>query len=226
MEPQDATEYKKIHRSENLIVLPEDNRGLVFSRNYILNYARSLGFKSIWMIDDDLRALYENVKGRTVKLPPESSNVVLSHAEALIRLQDNVGQGSLQYSQFGFGIKPDISLNTRCDVCVFIDLEKTNGIFYRPEFLLKEDRDFTMQIIASGLKTIRVNKYSFHCPTNGSNRGGLKPVYDLKLPEIESCQTMESTWGKEICTTYTRTNGGKLRYDVRINWKRLSVLST
>lgn len=52
IEPQEENEA--IERDYDFIVLPEDNKGISYSRNYILNYVRKCNYEYICMIDDDI----------------------------------------------------------------------------------------------------------------------------------------------------------------------------
>ena len=52
IEPQDYEEYVKKH--SNLLILNRNNQGISYVRQSIINYAKSLNQKYIWMIDDDI----------------------------------------------------------------------------------------------------------------------------------------------------------------------------
>ena len=82
----------------------------------------------------------------------------------------------------------------------------------------KEDRDFAMQVIQNGLKTARNTLFSFSCPANGSNKGGLKEIfYDLGK-ELQCCKNMVDLWGQDICQHYVKPDG---RNDVKIHWNKI-----
>ena len=69
--------------------------------------------------------------------------------------------------------------NGYCDVCVAIHAARAKRCTFRDACDLKLDRDFTLQVLAAGYETLRITQYSFACPKNGSNAGGLAPVYAI-----------------------------------------------
>ena len=99
-------------------------------------------------------------------------------------------------------------------------MEKTKNVWYDEEVQLKEDRDFTMECLYRGHKTRRYNTFCITCPSNGSNDGGLKPIYSQSGRELEVCKRMVKKWGESICNIQTKPSG---RTDLKINWKNLNA---
>lgn len=212
VEPQDYETYQDAGYKDNLIILPENNRGLAYSRNFILNLARNSKYSWFWMLDDDITNFYETIDNKTKITNPTNA---LSIAEDVLTKQKGIGQLGLEYQQFAWSQKKDFAVNSYCDVCVCINVQATKKINYREEVLLKEDRDFTLQILSKGYQTLRVSKSAFSCPKNGSNKGGLFDIYQSdreKLSVLKMCEL----WGSSICTPQTKADG---RFDVKINWK-------
>lgn len=54
VEPQDKKSYENKWGEENILVLPENNKGLCYVRNFIIKYSRSIGEKKHWQLDDDI----------------------------------------------------------------------------------------------------------------------------------------------------------------------------
>jgi hypothetical protein len=167
------------------------------------------------MLDDDLKFFYEIVDRKTVKIDPHAA---LEKAEALIKYIPNLAQASLDYTQFAWSASKEIKLNSYCDCCVYINTKLASAAKYRSEIELKEDRDFSMQLLAAGFNTARISKYAFHSPKNGSNNGGLKKLYDIPGKEEEVCHKVVNIWGEKFCTVQKKKNG---RTDLKINWKGL-----
>ena len=215
VEPNEEEIYRRYNPEATILVLPENDRGIAYARNHILKIARQRRLGFFWMLDDDIYGFYERADKKSRKI---SACEALIGAEEIINATPNIAQASLEYTQFAWCQSQPFSLNKRCDVATCINAFLTREISYREKFNLKEDRDFTMQVLSSGLKTMRVNKYSFDCPANGSNSGGLKAQYDLGWPETKACQYMEEYWGPKICRIVKKKSG---RTDLRIKWGAL-----
>jgi TET-associated glycosyltransferase-like protein len=53
LEPQDFEAYRKAGHA-SIVVLPENDKGIAYARQAILDYAIQNGDKWFWMIDDDV----------------------------------------------------------------------------------------------------------------------------------------------------------------------------
>jgi len=219
VEPQEVDEYLaemgdwQSPRDEwpKLTVLPKSNQGIAFVRNYILEDARQRGLSWFWMLDDDINGFFLVEKSRLVRTP---AGEVLSAAQRVFRSVGRVGQGALEYGQFAWSARKDHAIGY-CDVAVCINVQRTAGLRYRKEMELKEDRDFTLQVLNSGWLTVRASHCAFAAPKNGSNAGGLSEVYAQNGREEEASKRMEKAW-PGICRFEPKPDG---RPDVKINWK-------
>lgn len=213
VEPQDLKLYVPLFE-DKVVNIEKDDQGITYVRNFIHDYAISQGLAWYWMLDDDIENFYRIVNKRAVK----ADLSVLAEAQTYFTGRPSVAQASLDYQQFAWSSEKPFKKNGYCDVCVCISAERTKSIKYRdfgiPKFI-KEDRDFTLQILANGYDTIRIEKYAFSCPKNGSNKGGLYETYQTNGKEEQSSKKMVETWGPEICKFHVKPDG---RPDVRINW--------
>lgn len=210
MEPQDVLSYSEYEKE--LLTLPDNNRGLAYSRNFVLDYARGQGSDWFWMLDDDISKFYKTVSKRNVSV---SVGKCLYLSEAIFKDNSRVAQAALEYQQFSWSQSKSVTVNGYCDVAVCINVKKTKGISYRQQVELKEDRDFTLQCLSKGYLTIRTCHRAFAAPQNGSNDGGLFDVYKSGR-ERQAVDEMCRIWGPSICKPVVKKNG---RRDVKINWK-------
>jgi hypothetical protein len=208
VEPQEADAYAQHFPLAKLILLPQSNKGIAYVRNHIL----SLNLSWFWMLDDDIKGFYRREKGRMVRI---GADIALAEAEQLICSVEWAGQGAIEYQQVAWSTKKDYALNSYCDVCVLLHAERVKGLSYRGELALKEDRDFTLQILSAGLKTVRVQSYGFAAPKNGSNAGGLKELYQEAEREKLAVDRLCAAW-PEIVSAKVKNDG---RYDAKINWR-------
>jgi len=66
LEPQDVERYALPEK--RVIVLPENDRGLAYARQFILAHARSKKLGWFWMLDDDISGFYRVVHGRNQRI--------------------------------------------------------------------------------------------------------------------------------------------------------------
>lgn len=213
VEPQEIETYSQHYPNLNIVNINADDKGLVFVRQFMLNFALSQGLPLYWNLDDDVR-LYEVIDGKCVR----SNHEVLYLAEKFFANDETVAQAGLEYRQFAWGASKDYSYNSYCDCVVAIKPNLCKDLIFDEEVLLKLDRDFTIQVIKDGYKSIKINKYAFSSPKNGSNKGGLYDVYKAGVEEKHS-KAMEAKWGRDICVPIVKPDG---RNDVKIYWKNIN----
>lgn len=214
VEPQDIEKYKNKFLSFDYIVLPKDNGGITYVRNYIKEYSEKQGLSNYWQLDDDITGFFYRDGTKLIR----SGFEVLTKAKEQF-IKNGIALGALEYRQFAWSATKETIENSFCDSCVFVDNTKINGLRYRSYVEGKEDRDFAMQVIKAGHKTARTTLFAFSAPPNGSNKGGLKEIfYDLGKEEI--CVTrMVELWGENICVPILKDNGRK---DVKIIWGEIN----
>lgn len=183
IEPQELEFYNV----PNKVSIIENNKGIGYVRNFMLNYAREKKYEWVIICDDDVTS-FGIYNGKTVKTNASIWNEILSKAKQLPF--EVVG---INYTQHAWHEKTKYSVNRKfAEVCIAINVPKIKWN-YRPEFNLKEDRDFALQTIKNGNGVLRFNHYWFSCPDVGSNSGGLQNEYKQKKDE-ESARKMCQEW--------------------------------
>lgn len=211
VEPQEFLAYRAAYPKLCLEQLIGNNGGITFARRSVTALARKRGHRWFWMMDDDITGFYRTVGNKCVRHPAFE---VLCEAQQISL--PNVAQIALEYQQFSWSAKQPIAVNSYCDVCVAIRTEATVKHDYRPVDL-KEDRDFTMQLIQGGWTTVRCRQLAFSCPKNGSNKGGLFEEYAQPGREVAAVEKLCGLW-PWCCTRQVKPNG---RIDAKIDWKRI-----
>ena len=220
VETQDYSAYDREfgHRpGVHINILREDNRGLAYARQSILSYARTRKVGWFWMLDDDIDGFYLAEHGKTGKT---DARAALEGAQRIFAEMPGVAQAGLEYQQFAWSANRAFVLNSYCDVAVCLHSERVGLVNFRPETDLKCDRDFTLQILAQGYRVVKVQRYAFSAPKNGSNQGGLKQAYDESGRELASSLAMVELW-PGVCEYREKPDG---RPDVKINWRAFEVL--
>lgn len=216
VEPNDRQTYYNAYPDAEIAVLPENDKGITYARNFCLNRAREMGVKWFWMMDDDIKDLFVVQRKKCVKVAWKPA---LGAAEKHISRFQDAAIGALEYQQYAWSSTSDYAFNSYCDVCVLISVEKTMDLSYTPE--VKEDRDFVLQVLQKGFAAVRTRKIAFTVPKNGSNKGGLHDLY-ASGKERRWSENMIKKW-PGICEWNIKKDG---RPDVKINWKLLRKPTT
>jgi len=215
LEPNDIEAYKANHGGEaSYCSLHERDNGIAFARNFILKTAQSEGIEWFWSLDDDIDGFTETgLDGKPKKIAAR---------EALEKAQDIItavkaAQGAISYSQFTLNKKKPYRMNRRCLIATLNHVPSLEGVWYDPKCTLKEDIDFSLQIMTSGRKTVLCEQLGFRVPVYGTTKGGCHSLYQLPNIEKQMSQYLMEKWGRGLVTAYLKDSN---RYDVKINWKK------
>jgi len=185
VEPQDYDSYLEVYNEKNLMVLDKDNQGIGYSREFIKMDAENNGDEYYWTFDDDLHFLKREVveikddgteKEKNIRKNPMS---VVDEVENYVQLYKNIGQVGLTHQAYAFAKKKDLDYNRQCCTAV-LHKTKVNAIH---RLKLKEDTDFSLQILREDLCTINFNKLLYDNPAFGKNEGGLSDEYRNNVTE-------------------------------------------
>lgn len=211
VEPQEVELYES-NEVPNVINIGATNRGISYVRNFILDFAKAKGTEWIMMCDDDVTRfdIYKNKK-----------NYKLTFSELLPYIHKAF---KLPFEMVGFNYKQYIwvadstySVNTRTvEQCVLLNVKKI-WWRYRPEFDLKEDRDFALQTIKNGNGIFRWNRIGVQSPDIGTNAGGLNDDYAQKRDQ-KSALRMVQEW-HPFCELKKK----KDRWDIKMKLKDLAI---
>jgi len=207
IEPQEIDKYDL----PNKVSILQNNKGIGYVRNFMLDFARENSFDWVIMCDDDVDhfGLYDK---KNIK----------SDASIWIKIYDKVKNlpfeiVGINYRQLAWTEKTDYSINKKfAEVCVLLNVAKIKWN-YREQFNTKEDRDFALQTIKIGNGILRFNKYFYNCPDVGSNAGGLQSEYKLKKDE-DTAKKMCYEWNPFI--TLKNKNG---RIDMKTDIKSIAL---
>lgn len=217
IEPQEIEKYIGIISMKNIISIKENDMGIAFVRQFMLDYAIKNKINRYWLLDDDITGFYFRVENKMIK----KNILILKKVEEQFSQQD-YGVFALEYRQFAWSANKDIIENSYMDTCVNVDAKKAKekGIKYRP-LTFKSDRDFGMQFIYHNCKIARTTLYAFSCPQNGSNKGGLYDEYNYKqgIKEKQAVEQLLEYWGSEIVKPIIKKDG---RNDAKIYWKKIN----
>jgi len=178
VEPQQYDFYASVIDSDKIIVLPHTDKGLVATRNWIWDYAESLGVEKFWTFDDNIKAFWRWNKNSKVELDGYS---FLSVIEDFVDRYENVPIAGMNYYMFIKSRYPDtpIRMNTRVYSNMLIDtFAKTpDGIPYRNEGFYNDDTDLCLRMLKDGFCTILFNAFLIEKSVTMTVGGGMTPHY-------------------------------------------------
>jgi hypothetical protein len=154
IEPQEFEEYSSVIDKKNILILPFSNlgQGSIPVRNWVWDFARSLGVKRYWILDDNIRDFYRSFKGVRIKV---ADGTIFRCAEDFVDRFENVPMAGLNYSMFGFNRIAPFTPNTRIYSCIL--LETKFPLRWRGRY--NEDTDLSLRILKAGYCTILFNVF-------------------------------------------------------------------
>lgn len=172
VEPQQYDNYAQVINPEQILVLPHHDKGLVITRNWIWDYAQSLGTPYFWTFDDnilDFWRMNQNQKARV------GDGTILRVIEDFVERYENVAIAGMQYEMFApkrSKWNPFI-LNTR----VYSNMLIKTDIPYRNEGFYNDDTDLCLRVLKDGWCTVLFLAFLAKKITTMQVQGGMTPHY-------------------------------------------------
>lgn len=209
VEPQDQEAYRAQYPAADILSLADNNKGITYARNTVLQFCEARGFEWFWMLDDDISMMGVVIEGKVLK---GKFGEVLSNAhDTFLPYEKSLAIGALEYQQYAWSAKNPYAFNSYCDTCVCLNYSIMKRFRYTEN--IKEDRDMCLQVLSAGYITARTTRHCFGSPKNGSNAGGLQDAYKAGLETIWS-QNMVKRW-PGVCEMNIKPDG---RPDVKVKW--------
>lgn len=165
VEPQSVDEYAARFGEDRLLVLPENDRGLFTTRNWIKQHSIDAGYERHWQIDDNIRHFLRLFRGRKI---PVDAAIALRVCEDFSDRYENVAVSGLNYRGFAAPQIAPYYVNVHVYSCTLVN----NAIPYRWELAYNDDTDLCLQVLASGWCTLLVNVFLVDKVLTMSMRGG------------------------------------------------------
>jgi len=182
VEPQELEAYKE---APNVIDIGNDDKGVTYVRNFMLDWCKKKKIDWAWFCDDDVIG-FGIYNGKTVR---KGAEVLQKVEKKAMQLPFEVV--GLSYVQYAWTEKKSYNINSKfAEVCALMHV---SAIDWRYNEDTKEDRDFAMQTIQNGHGILRFNHVWFSCPNVGSNEGGLHDWYADKK-DHDAAKKMALSW--------------------------------
>lgn len=211
LEPQEEEKAKSL--GFKYVILPDNNRGITYARNFILDYCIENNIEFAAMLDDDISNFLEIVDHKRVF---DENKAFLKALEKFLEFKYC---GTMQYNQFAWCQEKPIVYNRGLEVVFFLYIPHLTNIRFEEDTI--EDRDFSIDLIVNHKKpTFRLNHLAFTVPSIGTNKGGIESSTRYQK-QIEWSKKMEKKWGSDICKYVIKKNGTP---DIKINWRTIDKM--
>ncbi len=178
IEEQEYDNYAAVVDPKNILVLPHRDKGLVVTRNWIWDYALSLGTPRFWTIDDNVKGFFR--WNNNLKVPVTTGSIFYA-MEDFVERYSNVPIAGMNYFMFIKRKAKDnpIRLNTRVysNMLIETDARDPNGKPYRNEGFYNDDTDLCLRVLKDGFCTILFNAFLIEKSTTMTVKGGMTPHY-------------------------------------------------
>jgi hypothetical protein len=229
VEPQEFDNYAAVVDPKNLIVLPHTDKGLVVTRNYIWDYALSLGVRRFWTMDDNIKAFFR--LNKNLKVPVSSGNMLAS-MEDFVERYENVPIAGMNYFMFASRKSkvPPVYLNTRVysNMLIETDARDPRGRPYRNEGFYNDDTDLCLRVLKDGFCTVLFNSFLIEKSVTMTVKGGMTPHYQgdgrwrmaeelrQKHPDVTTIKWKWGRWQHQVDYRPFKANRLKLKEGVII----------
>jgi hypothetical protein len=202
----EAEEYRK-HNKNKIVVIPDElaGKGMAIIRNFILDNTKS---DNVVMLDDDIRQFgyYEKLE---MFLMTESE--VYALFDNFFRMAKEAGTKlwgvNLQSDKKFYREYSPLSLSSVIlGPCMGITKDK--DIRFDDRLGLKEDYDYSIQVLRKFRKILRFNKYHY-VSAHIKKKGGCASYRTMKKEE-DQATLFQKKWGKAIVHIARKTQGGNM----------------
>ena len=167
VEPRERDAYLEIY-GDRVLVMDENDMGIGYSRQFILEHARSAGHLYHWQMDDNI--VYLERRSATTK--PE--RVVVGRAmavlEKIVQEFPNVAGANFQAKAYAFGQQHrSLRFNAITSCCM---IYRDVGIDISVEAPGTEDTDYSLKMLFAGHCTITLTRFAYEKVPYWQRTGG------------------------------------------------------
>jgi hypothetical protein len=188
VEPQDAEDYEA-RFGDRLLVMPENNRGIAYVRNFMKDHARSEGHLFHWQVDDNVVAFRVRRGGQGVAVSPRN---VMSVVEQSTDLLLNVGGAGIANSAwvFTYDEREPVEFNHQVYCAMLLNTAVQSR--FRPD--VHDDTDYSLQMLADGWVTLVFKRLSMDKTTTGVMTGGNTEIEYANGKRLTRFQNTARLW--------------------------------
>jgi TET-associated glycosyltransferase-like protein len=190
VEPQEETAYRHRFPDTPVLVLPDNNQGLIYARNWIWEYSVQQGDERHWQIDDNIREYRRRYKTKRLYCDP---NIAIRICEDFTDRYENVALSGLNYYMFVPDNQSFPPFHHNCHV--YSNTLIYNDLPYRYRPPANEDVDLCLQVLSSGeWCTIALNVFLAQKVATMRMKGGQTDAAYQADGRLFMAKAMERVW--------------------------------
>lgn len=203
VEEQEFDLYAPHVEKNQILVVPHRDKGLTVTRNWIWDYACSLGVKRFWTFDDNIGSFLKSQGvvsffrfNKNLKIPVKTAAPLIAIEDWTDRYE-NVLISGMNYFMFASrksGNIPPITFNTRIYSNMLIDTFACdrNGRPFRNETFYNDDTDLCLRVLKNGYCTALFNAFLIYKQPTMKIRGGMTDYYEKTDNRLEFAKELRA----------------------------------
>lgn len=200
----EVEEYKKYNKNK-IVVIPDElaGKGMATIRNFILDNTKT---EQVVMLDDDIKQFgyYENLQ-MFIMTEGEVYDLFENNFRMAIEIKTKLWGLNLQSDKKFYREYSPLSLSSVI-LGPCMGIIKDEDLRFDVRLGLKEDYDYSIQVLRKFRKVLRFNKYHY-ISAHIKKKGGCASYRTMKKEE-EQANLFQKKWGRQIVEIKRKTQGG------------------
>ena len=155
IEPQEYESYKKKYGEGKLLQLDKNDQGLPYSRNWIIEYSKSLWDKYHWQFDDDVIDIKIREQDKNISINPY---LILEQIEDYVDKYNNIAVAWLRDITYAWSQKDILSFNKLVTSTFLVN----NAVDVRFQNNVIWMNDWCLQVLLKWYCTVLFNRLIHH----------------------------------------------------------------
>lgn len=217
VEPQERDSYAARYGEATLLVLPANDQGLIFARNWIKAHAMSGGFARHWQFDDNIRSVQKWQKGKRIVC---AAGPALAAMEDFVDRYENIAVAGPNYHMFAHQSGKQPAAPFWHNVHVYSASLILNCLPQRWRSTYNDDTDLCLQVLAAGWCTVLFNCFMVEKMATMVVKGGNTDALYQGDGRLKMARSLERLWPGVV---KTERRWSRPQHVVKDSWKRFDT---
>jgi hypothetical protein len=215
VEPQEQQLYGRTFPQASLLVLPDNDQGLIYARNWIKAHATAAGHARHWQIDDNIHKIKRRYQGKRI---PCHAGMALAITEQFVDRYTNVAVAGLNYQMFlpPNQPMPPFYLNVHVYSCTLV----RNSLPYGWRARYNDDTDLCLRVLADGWCTVLMNCFLIDKITTMVIKGGNTTDLYQGDGRLKMARSLERMWRGVVMT---RRRFQRPQHVIKYAWQKFDT---